>query len=138
MGGKFQFAAVAGAATDFALFGFQVPVGTNLVVTDIDIESWNTGAASATTPTLLIWAVGTGSTAVSLATATVNRLGIGVQSFPVGAAIGAKVERIGKSFATPLVINSGRFFHVILRMPVGTATATQTIAGMVGINGYFE
>ena len=138
LGGRFRFAAVAGAATDYALFGFAVPSPANLVVTGIDIETWNTGADSATTPTLLNWAVGVGSTAVSLATATVNRIGIGAQSIPVGAPQGALAGRISKQFRTPLHCAAGRFFHIILRMPVGTATASQVIAGMVNVEGYFE
>lgn len=138
LGGKFQFAAVAGAATDYALFGFTVPTPATLVVTGIDIEVWNTVVAVATTPTLLTWALGFGSTAVSLATATVVRVPIGAQSFPVGAAVGAKAERISRQFRTPITVGAGRFFHVILRMPVGTATATEVFAGMINIEGYFE
>lgn len=139
LGGKFQFAAVAGAVTDYALFGFQVPSPTNFVMTGIDIDAWNVGAAVATTPTLLTWAVATGSTAVSLATATVSRIGVGSQMFAVGAAIGANADRrISKQFQTPLSCGAGRYVHVILRMPVGTATASQIIAGMVNIEGYFE
>jgi len=138
LGGLWQFAAVAGAATDFALFGFTVPANSNLVVTGIDIEAYNTGAAVATTPHLLVWGAGVGSTAVSLATATVCRIPLGVQSFPVAAAIGASAQRISKIFTTPLVVPSGRFFHIILRIPVGTATASQVIAGMVTVDGYFE
>jgi hypothetical protein len=138
LGGLFQFAAVAGAVTDYALFGFQVPAPANLVVTGIDIEAWNTGAAVATTPTLLNWGLGVGSTAVSLATATVTRVPIGAQSLPIGAVPGAKAERISKQFKSPLFCGAGRFLHVILRMPVGTATASQVVAGMVGIEGHFE
>lgn len=138
LGGKFQFAAVAGAATDYALFGFQVPSPANLIITGITIDTWNTGAASATTPTLLTWALGIGSTAVSLATATVTRIGLGAQSIPVASAIGFATTQINKQFQTPLVIPANRWVHVILRMPVGTATASQIIAGMVNIEGYFE
>jgi hypothetical protein len=138
LGGLFAFAAVAGAATDYALFGFQVPTPANLMVTGIDIDTWNTGAAVATTPTLLVWGAAVGSTAVSLATATVNRIGLGAQSLPVAAAIGAKAERVSKQFQTPLNCSAARFLHIILRMPVGTATASQVVAGMVNIEGYFE
>lgn len=138
LGGLFSFAAVAGAATDYALFALAIPAPTNFVCTGVDIETWNTGAAVATTPTLLVWGLGVGSVAVSLATATVARVSIGAQSFPIGAAIGAKAERIWKQFDTPLVCPSGRFFHVILRMPVATATASQVIQGMVNLEGYFE
>lgn len=136
LGGKFQFAAPAGAITDFALFGYQVPVPMTFVMTGITIDTWNLGAVVATTPTLLTWAVGVGSTAVSLATATVTRFPLGAQSFAVGSAIGSISGRIDKKFTTPLVCEPGRFLHVILKVPVGTATASQVIAGMVGIEGY--
>jgi hypothetical protein len=138
LGGLFQFAAVAGAVTDFAIFGFQVPTNSNLAITGIDIDTWNTGAAVATTPTLLMWGASVGSTAVSLATSTVSRIGLGSQSFPIGAAIGANAQRLSSTFQTPLYCPSGRFFHIILRIPVGTATASQIIQGMVTVNGYFE
>lgn len=137
LGGTFQFAAVAGAATDYALFGFQVPSPANFCVTGVSIDTWNTGAAVATTPSLLQWALGVGSTAVSLATATVTRVPVGSQSLPIGAAIGANATQITRQFSTPLVVGAGRFIHVILRMPVATATASQVIAGMVNIEGYW-
>jgi hypothetical protein len=35
-------------------------------------------------------------------------------------------------------VESGRFLHVILAVPVGTATASQVIRGTVTIDGYFE
>ena len=138
LGGKFQFAAAAGAATDYALFAFQAPAPGNLVITGIDIEAWNLGAAVATTPTLLTWALGIGSTAVSLATANISRLGVGAQDFPIGAVIGARAARISKQFKTPIKVGSNRYVHLILRMPVGTATASQIIAGMANFEGYFE
>jgi len=138
LGGLWQFAAVAGAVTDYALFGFTVPLNSNFVITGIDIEAWNTVVAVATTPTLLMWGLAVGSTAVSLATVTVNRIALGSQSFPIGAVPGANAQRISKQFTTPLVCPSGRFVHVILRMPVATATATEIFQGLVNIEGYFE
>jgi hypothetical protein len=139
LGGLFQFAAVAGAATDYALFGFTVPAPYTLVVKGIDIETWNTGAAVATTPTLLVWGCGYNQSAVSLATAGIYRKPLGAQSFAVAAAIGAKAERISADFShAPLVTNAGRFFTIVLRMPVATATASQVIQGMVTIKGHYE
>lgn len=152
LGGKFQFVAVAGAATDYALFAYQVPVGStvggnkNLVITSVSIDSYINGAAVATTATVLEWGIATGSTAVSLATAdsvatgtrAPRRLALGVQSFPVGAAIGATANTINRTFGTPLYVDSGTFLHIILQMPVATATASQLVRGTVTINGYFE
>lgn len=151
LGGQFQFAAVAGAETDYALFGYQntTPTtsitGRNLVIRGIWIDTFNMGAAVATTPTVLQWALGVGSTAVSLATAEAaaarapRRITLGTQAFPVGAAIGADAgKRIDVNLDAPVVVEPGTFLHVILKMPVGTATASQIIRGVVGINAYWE
>lgn len=137
LGGRFQFAAVAGAATDFALFGFTVPAGSRFICEGIRIETYNTGAAVATTASVLEWAMGFNSSAVSLATANIIRRQLGVQSFPVGAAIGAAANPIDVTFITPEVVESGRFLHVILNLPIGTATASQIIRGQVMIKGRF-
>jgi hypothetical protein len=152
LGGQFQFAALVGAETDYALFAFQVPLAAagggnrNLVIRGVRIETFNMGAASATTPTLLQWALGIGSTAVSLATADSNTAGtraprrvpLGIQSMPVGTPIGGALTPIDVNLDAPLYVAAGTFAHVILRIPVATATASQIIRGLVMINGYFE
>lgn len=152
LGGNWQFAAVAGAETDYALFGYQVPVpavgqlGKNLMITGIHIEAWNTVVAVATTATLLNWYLGVGSTAVSLATAesataggrAPRRLALGTQSFAVGAAVGATATPIEMQFKQPIMVEPGTFVHLILRMPIGTATATEIFRGTATIEGYFE
>jgi hypothetical protein len=152
LGGAFQFAAVAGAETDYALFGFQVPAaaagapGKTLMITGIEIDTFNTGAAVATSATLMVWSLAVGASAVSLATAdgvtsrAPHRVMLGSQSLAVGAAIGARADRaIAVDFsAAPLPVEPGAFVHVILRMPVGTATAAQIIRGLATIKGYFE
>lgn len=148
LGGRYQFAAPAGAATDFALFGYQVPTSFRFVMTGIAINSCNTGAAVATTATLLDWGVAVGSTAVSLATADAiaasptsapRRVPLGSQGYIIGAAIGACAPDIVRDFSqAPLTVESGRFLHVIVQVPVGTATASQIIRGDVTIMGYFE
>lgn len=137
LGGKFQFAAVAGAVTDYALFGFQVPVPSTLVITGITIDTWNTGAVAGATPTLLTWGIKANLTAVSLATATGNTVGIGAQIIPAAAVIGALANRLEKQFQTPIVCGPGRFIDVVLRMPIGLATGSQVIAGMFNFEGYF-
>lgn len=149
LGGKYQFAAPAGAVTDFALFGYQVPTSYRFVLTGVRISTCVTGAASATTPTMLEWGLGFGSTAVSLATADATgaaptsaprRLTVGEQSIPVGTAIGGCVGDIwlGDGRTALGIVESGRFLHVILSVPVGTATASETIRGTVTLTGYFE
>ena len=106
LGGQFQFAAVAGSETDYALFAYQMPFNTailpgkTMVVTGIDIDSFNMGAANSATPTLLEWHVGIGSGAVSLATADTSttrsphRKFLGDTVYRRGAAIGARADRV--------------------------------------------
>lgn len=144
-GGRFQFAALAGAATDYALFGFQVPAGYQLFLNTVSISIANTGVAgSITVPTLLEWALGLNASAVSLATAdgtntwAPRRIPLGMQAFGLTAALGSMPSDLTRRFDTPLVIDSGRFLHVIVQIPVGAATASQIFRGTVMLNGFLE
>jgi len=150
LGGQFQFAAVSGSETDYALFAFQVPAqtatnqGRTLVVHGINISTFNMGAAVATTPTLLQWGIAHDGTAVSLATADAastkapRRVPLGCQSLPVGLAVGGNVPDLRVDFRQPLSVNAGNYLHVILKIPVGTATAAQIVRGVVAINATWE
>jgi len=95
------------------------------------------GAAVATTPTLLQWFLGVDGTAVTLASNNFRK-SIGAQNLPVGAAVGAQANTLDCRFSSPFVTNSGRFFHIGLKMPVGTATASQIVRGVASVEGYFE
>lgn len=136
LGGQFQFAAVAGAETDYALFAFTVPTGVSLHVDSVNIHTWNSGAAVATTETLLQWFMGDAA-AVTLATNSFRRT-LGAQVFPIAAAIGAMATPINPPLQTPFVVHGGRIFHIGLKMPRGTATASQIIRGVIDVGGYFE
>lgn len=145
LGGRYQFAAPAGAATDYALFAYQVPTGYQLYINAISINAINTGAAVATTATILDWSVGVNASAVSLATSEApptswapRRIPLGTQGFIVGAGIGTNATDISRIFPTPLVVDGGRYVHVIVQVPVGTATGSQVTRGTVQINGYME
>jgi hypothetical protein len=141
LGGLWSAAALAGADTDYALFAYQVPAGSRLFVTGIFVSpTIVTGAANATTATILQWGIGINSTAVSLATASTgpDRMPIGVQSCLASLAIGGQIgPAIEQFFPTPLVIEAEKFFHVILTIPVCTATSSEVLRGAVGVNGYF-
>lgn len=144
LGGRFQFAAIAGAVTDYALFAYQVPAGFQLYIKNISISLINTGAAVAVTPTILDWAVGVNSSAVSLATVdgagtwAPRRIPLGIQSLTVAALVGAMANDLNRRFDIPLVVEGGRFLHIILQIPVGTATALQILRGDVLINSIPE
>lgn len=140
LGGQFAFAAVAGAATDYALFGLQIPLPYAFLMTGVHISAWNSGAANATTATLLQWAAFGNSAAISLAsTPPLMRVPLGAMYFAVGAAIGQCADKdLEILLDPPLHTVGGHYAGIILRIPVGTATAAQVIQGAVLIKGYFE
>lgn len=145
LGGQFSFAVIAGAETDYALFGFQVPALTNankastLLIRSINIDTYisalTTGAAA-----VLIWGIGFGGSAGSLATTdgpttkAPRRIPVGIQSFESADIVGKQAIPINKTFSQPISVNSGEYFHVILKLPVGTASSI-TLRGVVGIDG---
>jgi hypothetical protein len=136
LGGKFQFVAVAGSVTDYALFAFQLPIGSKFICEGVRIETRNTGVAVATTPTTLEWAMGFNSSGVALTGAMVRKQ-VGTQSFAIGAAAEATATAIDIDFKTGEVVESSRFVHVILTIPVGTATASEIFRGQVLVKGRF-
>ena len=148
LGGRWQFVSPAGAATDFALFGFQVPAGFQLIVTDFRFDAMNTGAAVATTATIMDVGVAVNASAVSLATADAfgtnvyapRRLPLGQIGWIVGDAIGVQGRGapISMGLITPWITDSARFFHVIVQVHTGTATAGQITRGDCFIGGYLE
>lgn len=138
LGGRFGFAAVGGLVTDYALFVFTVPSPYQLVITGIDIETYNTGAAGGATPTLLDWTIGVNGTAANLTSSGHNREFVGAQSLPASVPMGGKAERISQKFDAPLVCDAGLTVAIILRIPVGAATASQVIQGGIKVHGYFE
>ena len=137
LGGRFQFAATAGGTTDYALFAVAVPAGAKFLCEGVRIELYNNVVAVATTGTVFEWSMGFNSSAVSLATANIIRRQVGCQSFAVAAPVGACATPLDITFTTAEVVESGRFIHVILNMPVGTATATEIFRGTVHIKGRF-
>lgn len=145
LGGRFQFAAVASAATDFALFAYQVPAGYQLFIDAIAVSLVNTGAiGSVATPTILDWGLGLNASAISLTTVdgagtwAPRRIPLGMQAFGLSAVIGAMPPDIVRRFETPLVVDGGRYLHLILQVPVSAATASQVFRGDVLVSGYFE
>lgn len=144
LGGRFQWAGRASAATDFALFGYQVPVGYTLKIKSVNISLVNTGAANGTTAQIFDWGLGLDGSAVSLATVEAppstyapKRVPLGVQAIPASSAIGYMPQSINVPFPAALVCNSGRFLTVILQIFSGVATTNQIIRGDCVINGYF-
>jgi len=151
LGGQYQFAATATNETDWALFGYLNPAGTNalpgktLYITNIRVSKMLVTGAAAVNATMFFWAVGVGSSAVSLATGdaatTVSpkRVPLGIQNHLASAAVGTAADGFDVSFAdAPLVVQPGTYLHIILKQLNGAATASLVFRGQVMINGYFE
>jgi len=138
--------ATATAATDLIVTSYQVPAGTVAVqgralrLHGVKISAANLGAAVATTATTLAWSLAFGHTAVNLATTesasfatgttkAPRREALGIQYWPVGAAIGATPQNgdVYMAFSRPIYVNPGEFIAVAAKFLVGTATASQTI-----------
>ena len=143
--GKFQFAAPAGAVTDFGIMSppsLTTSFTGGLNITGISIDTWNVGAVVATTRTHLQWFLIPNGTSASAASSTA-RFALGSQSFAVGTPIGGTPDnQIVRSFQSPLCLRSSvgqtRWFTLGCRIAVGTATASQVIAGFISIEGYWE
>lgn len=152
LGGQFRFNAGATAVTDGIVASYQVPAGTaalpgkTLYITGIKLTAVNTGVAVATTASVIQWSLAFGHTAVSLATAEAattkapRRVGLGIMTWPIGAAVGAAPDRgdIYMAFASPIAVQPGEFVATVAKFILGTATASQVIWGVATIDGYFE
>lgn len=145
LGGIFRFDTPAGGNTDYALFGFQVPVGYQLVIGGISISMSVTGADVGASGLLFAWALGLNSSGASLATAespptswAPRRVALGLQSLIKSQGVGDQPQIIERVFDPPLVVDGGRYVHVIVRVPVSDDTASQIMYGTVTFNGYFD
>lgn len=151
LGGQYQFVASVTNETDWALFGYQNPIGTatlsgkTLHVTGINISKMVVTGAAGVNATYFFWAAAYGSSAVSLATvdaattSSPKRVPLNIQSFLAAAPIGTAADGENFDFSdAPLVVPAGTFFHIILKQLNGAATASLVWRGHVTIKGYFE
>jgi hypothetical protein len=138
LGGRFAFAATASSLTDYVLFSYQVPTGYQFMVTDVSIDMHNDVVASAAQH-VFEWSLGYDGTNSSLAAGGHIREFIGMQTLANAAVVGAPIlPSIKEKFNRPRKTDSGRFLAVILRLPVGAATATELFRGVVNLNGHFS
>lgn len=143
LGGRFQFVPVDGAATDYALFAYQVPSTHRLVINGVAISTLVAIAIGAN-GAQLDWSLGLNGTAVDLSTAdsgttqfATRRLPLGRQGFIATAAAGVQAPEVVRQFRAPLIVEPTRYCHVILQVPVGTVT-TGLIRGDIMFDGWFE
>lgn len=142
LGGQGIVTAAVAAATDGIWGSYQVPAGTvsvqgkRLKVTGVLVDAVNTGAAVATTATVVQFSLAFGHTAVSLATAegaaakAPRRVALGYMTWAVAAPIGAAPTQnsINVDFKEPIYVDPAQFIALVGKFVVGTATASQTIS----------
>jgi hypothetical protein len=149
LGGRYQWAAITSnvVATDYALFAYQVPAGWRLFVDGVRISCANTGATVATRATIIDYSLGVNGTALDLSTAdtlasgtfATRRIPLGMHGFPVGILAGVTMPPvIGDFKSAPICIESGRYIHVIMEVPLCANTGSEIFRGDVLITGWWE
>ena len=153
LGGDFQFTATTSAETDYILFAYLNPAATStvpgktLVINNVYINTYLTGATLTGASTLFQWGIAVGGTAVSLleqdsvttGTRSARRLGLGVQSFALSAPTGSAADRtIAFEALNPIMVEAGSYCHIILKAPISTVVPSLVYIGVVIINGYWE
>jgi hypothetical protein len=144
------------SGVDGSVWAWQNPAGSvgqtprTALITGVRIDATNIGAAVAGTPTTIQWALDVGSTALPLNTAESasfatwaaatgkagRRMSIGLQTWVVGALIGAPAEAIDLYLDPPIPVNPGEYFKIVGKIIQGTATASQVIWATAAVQGY--
>lgn len=159
LGGEFSIPATAATENEYAIFTYLNPVGTasipakTLVINNVYINTYTSGATVSATGTTLQWSIGVGGTSVSLATTdsatagtrAARRLGLGVQYIAAAGVTGTLAIPMIMLDTAPtnilnnqLIVEAGTYLHIILKTPVCSPTASLLYRGNVMINGYWE
>lgn len=143
LGGLFAVTTAFTANQDNLLFGYQVPTGFQLYITDVQLSAAVTTVLGATA-TALTWGLALNASAVSLATADAfptnvygyRRVFLGVHGLVASAAVGTSLPPLILTPGIPYMVDGGRFVGIILRATASPATGA--ITGGVTLDGYFE
>ena len=152
LGGQGLVTAAVASATDGIWSEYGVPAATvnvpgrRLKISGIRLDTVNLGAAVATTATTVQFSLAFGQTGVSLATAETattkapRRLGLGIASWLIGAAIGQQPNEgaILLTLANPIYVNPGERVALVGKFLAGTATASQTIQFLLTYDAGWE
>lgn len=147
LGGLVNMNAIAGAVTtDLCLVGWQNTTPYTFFFTGVHMgPPQNLVAALATTVTnFTTFGLGFNASAGSLATGApypAMRVAIGgAFKCPIALAIGDTCtgSDIDWHPGVPIAVYPGKFLNVITRVPIGTATATETFLFNIAVDGYYE
>lgn len=127
---------------DWVLFGFAATAPYAFYCTGIRVDTINLGAANGASIYAIEYAIAANSNAVSLATASPNGprfMPIGFQTIAASAAVGTQFNNpIQMTFGTPIVIQPGKFIHLVGRVLSGAATASQVIRTVCYLDGFWQ
>ena len=148
LGGQFAVQPTLAAGTDGILASYLVTSGSTYVpgktlyITGIRIQGAVTTALTGG-PVIYAYAVGIGSSALSLATtdsATAKaprRMPLGFETYAAAAAAGTIGQGVTMTFNSPLCVYQGEYLHIIAKN-LGTVTSAGVITVLVAIDGYWE
>jgi hypothetical protein len=140
---------------DGLIFNYTNPAGSvsqpprNLTITGVKISAVNIGAAVATTPTTISWSLAFGGASANLAVAeavvltaasvkSFRRVPLGIQSWIIGAAVGAAAPDVYMPFSSPIVVHPGEMVALVAKFIQGTATASQVIFVNATYDAHFD
>ena len=148
LGGQFAALPTLAASTDGIMCSFQNPVGSTtqtprqLVIQGINIQGMVT-TLIAGGPILYFYSLAYGHTAVSMATAEAattkapRRIPLGMEAYPLAAALGTLGQGVQCFLPNPISIAPGEFIAICAKN-VGVVSSAGVITWLVTFDGYWE
>lgn len=148
LGGQFTVLPTLAVPTDGIIQSYQIPVvGASTTARNLYITGINFQAVVTTLfvggPVIYFYSLALGHTAVSLATAEAlttkspRRIPLGIDVFPVTAAVGTIGSNFYRQFSTPIFLQPGEFIQFVAKN-VGTVTTSGTVTFIIGYDGYWD
>lgn len=137
LGGEFLLNTTASSENIRGVFGYQVPLGVTLFVTDITLPQYAVSTTLGATVNIHDWFVLLNGTTNAYSSA-LQRVSLGTFTAASGATAGTifNGQPLILKFTTPLVIQSLKY--IVVSVKYRSANATGAIRGTCFINGYYE
>lgn len=137
LGGEFLLNTTASSENIRGVFGYQVPYGVTLIVTDITIPQYAVSTTLGATVNIHDWFVQWNAVTNTYNSAN-TRLALGTFTAASAATAGTifNGQPLVHKFTTPLVVQSGKY--IVISVKYRSANATGAIRGGCLINGYYE
>lgn len=147
-GGNVLLTVTTALNTDVFVMGAQVPAGTaaingkSLVITGVKINGVVSTALTGG-PWLAVYSLAYGATAGALNTAEAattkafRRIPLGIESYGAAAAVGVMGQGVQLTFNSPIVVNQGEWYGVVVKN-VGTLVTAGAIFYTVTFDSHWE